>query len=49
MVPVLLAVVGATVVTRLAGAPSIYAARLGMAAGRDREPEHDVLPATLVS
>jgi H+/Cl- antiporter ClcA len=49
MVAVLLAVVGATVVARIAGAPSIYAARLGVAAGADRgeEPEHDLLPASM--
>jgi H+/Cl- antiporter ClcA len=51
MVPVLLAVVGATVVSRIAGAPSIYSARLTAPPGEDAgaEPEHDLLPETIVS
>jgi CIC family chloride channel protein len=49
MVPVLLAVVGATVVARVAGAPSIYSARLTAPPGSDlgAEPEHDLLPSTI--
>jgi chloride channel protein, CIC family len=49
MVPVLLAVVCATVVARVAGAPSIYSARLTARAGEDTrgEPEHDLLPAAI--
>jgi H+/Cl- antiporter ClcA len=39
MVPLLLAVVGATVVARLIGAPSIYSARLGEKAGEERQDE----------
>jgi chloride channel protein, CIC family len=48
MVPVLLAVVGATVVSRILGAPSIYSARLS-APHQDtgEEPEHDLLPAAI--
>jgi H+/Cl- antiporter ClcA len=51
MVAVLLAVVGATVVSRLAGAPSIYSARLTAPPGADAgaEPEHDLLPAAIAS
>jgi H+/Cl- antiporter ClcA len=53
LVPILLAVVGATVVSRLLGAPSIYSARLSLgpraSAGPDTEPEHDLLPASIVS
>jgi H+/Cl- antiporter ClcA len=49
MVPVLLAVVGATVIARVAGAPSIYSARLMGASGTgSAEPEHDLLPASIV-
>jgi H+/Cl- antiporter ClcA len=51
MVPVLLAVAGATVVVRRLGAPSIYSARLATAGGgarrapeHDEEPEHDLVP-----
>ena len=49
MVPVLLAVVCATVVSRIAGAPSIYSARLTARPGEDAgaEPEHDLLPASI--
>ena len=49
MVAVLLAVVGATVVARIAGAPSIYSARLTASADGDSgaEPEHDLLPASI--
>jgi CIC family chloride channel protein len=49
MVPILLAVVGATVVSRLLGAQSIYSARLSAAPGEDTaaEPEHDLLPAAI--
>jgi chloride channel protein, CIC family len=49
MVPVLLAVVGATVVARVAGAPSIYSARLTAESDEDAgaEPEHDLLPASI--
>jgi H+/Cl- antiporter ClcA len=49
MVPVLLAVVGATVVARVAGTPSIYSARLTAPPGSDlgAEPEHDLLPAAI--
>lgn len=48
MVPILLAVVGATVVSRLMGAQSIYSARLS-APHEDTaaEPEHDLLPAAI--
>ncbi|MHB8533304.1 MAG: chloride channel protein, partial [Solirubrobacteraceae bacterium] len=51
MVPVLLAVVGATVVARVAGAPSIYAARLAAAphGNAEEQPPHDVLPEALLS
>jgi len=46
MVPILLAVTGATIVARLAGAPSIYSARLGRA-GRhdDSEPAYGLMTA----
>jgi CIC family chloride channel protein len=47
MVPVLLAVVGATVVSRILGAPSIYSARLSAGAGAEKEPDHDLLPAAI--
>ena len=49
MVPMLLAVVGATVVARLAGAPSIYSARLAAGPGHesDVEPDYELLPATI--
>ncbi len=41
MVPILLAVAGATVVARVAGTPSIYSARLSSALGEDRGPPSD--------
>lgn len=47
LVPILLAVVGATVVSRLMGAPSIYSARLPHdrdSPGDHEEPERDLLP-----
>jgi H+/Cl- antiporter ClcA len=48
MVPVLLAVVGATLVARIMGAPSIYSARLSAPdEGSGEEPEHDLLPAAI--
>ncbi len=51
IVPVLLAVVGATVFARVAGAPSIYSARLGAPADgpANEQPGHDVLPGALLS
>ncbi len=42
MVPVLLAVLGATVVARVAGTPSIYSARLSRVVGEDVEPPSDL-------
>lgn len=44
MVPILLAVTGATVVARRTGAPSIYSARLGRAESgkREQRPEYDL-------
>ncbi len=51
MVPILLAVVGATVVARILGAPSIYSARLSPALGAEgaigEEPQRDLLPPSL--
>jgi CIC family chloride channel protein len=51
MVPILLAVVGATVVARILGAPSIYSARLSPASGAEGEavdePQRDLLPPSL--
>ncbi len=51
MVPVLLAVVEATVVARVMRAPSIYSARLSAAPSDmpapDPEPDHDLLPASI--
>jgi hypothetical protein len=49
MVPLLLAVTGATVVARLLGAPSIYSARLGERAGapEDGSAARDSSPAEL--
>ena len=41
MVPILLAVTGATVVSRLLGLPSIYSARLGAAEQAQPEAEPD--------
>jgi H+/Cl- antiporter ClcA len=56
LVPVLLAVVGATVVSRLMGAPSIYSARLAPAGHEapgarapEERPERDALPPSLLS
>ncbi len=49
MVPVLLAVAGATIVARIAGTPSIYSARLSLVLGEDLEPpsDHELMPAKL--
>lgn len=51
MVPVLLAVVEATVVARLLRVPSIYSARLSAGPEQmphgDPEPDHDLLPASI--
>ena len=51
LVPILLAVVGATVVSRRMGAPSIYSARLslghGEAAAAERAERDEVLPAAI--
>jgi len=50
MVPILLAVVGATVVARILGAPSIYSARISPASAADgaaEEPQRDLLPASM--
>jgi chloride channel protein, CIC family len=46
MVPILLAVTGATVIARLTGSPSIYSARLGREHGGEpgRRPDHGLLP-----
>jgi chloride channel protein, CIC family len=49
MVPVLLAVVGATFVARVMGAPSIYSSRItaGDAAAASAKPDYDLLPAAI--
>jgi len=49
MVPVLLAVFGATVVARVTNAPSIYSSRItaGDAADASKKPDYDLLPAAI--
>jgi H+/Cl- antiporter ClcA len=51
MVPILLAVVGATVVARILGSPSIYSARLSPNTGAldeaPEQPQRDLLPTSL--
>jgi chloride channel protein, CIC family len=51
MVPVLLAVFGATLVARVINAPSIYSSRItaGAAADASHKPDYDLLPSTIAS